>query len=169
MLFAAERSAIRRATVDRDSPAWRGGKRTAMTILYGLEPTLSVDDFVDVLGRSGLAARRPVDDRERIARMLANADIIVVARDPHGVLIGVSRALTDQAFCCYLSDLAVDRAYQGCGIGRELLRRTRAAAGGDVVTMLLLSAPAAMGFYPAAGLDRLDNCFGLMAGDAGRW
>ncbi len=140
-----------------------------MCILYGLEPTLSVAAFIDILSRSGLAARRPVDDPARIARMLANADIILVARDSHGVLVGVSRALTDHAFCCYLSDLAVDRAYQGCGIGSELLRRTRVAAGGDAVTMLLLSAPAAMGFYPTTGLNRLETCFGVMAGDAGRW
>ena len=39
--------------------------------------------------------------------MLEHADIIVTARVT-GQLVGVSRAVTDFAFCTYLSDLAVD-------------------------------------------------------------
>ncbi|MDB5687827.1 MAG: GCN5-related N-acetyltransferase [Rhizorhabdus sp.] len=70
--------------------------------------------FIDILRRSGLDARRPVDDIDRIGRMLAHADLIIVAQDEDsGVLVGVARSLTDHSYCCYLSDLAVDRAYQG--------------------------------------------------------
>ncbi|WP_415554541.1 GNAT family N-acetyltransferase [Gluconobacter potus] len=32
--------------------------------------------------------------------------------------MGISCAITDYSYWCYLSDLAVDRAYQGSGIGR---------------------------------------------------
>jgi predicted N-acetyltransferase YhbS len=94
--------------------------------------------------------------------MVENASIIVCARDLERRLVGVARSITDFAFCCYLSDLAVDRAWQGRGIGRELIRRTHGAAGGDEVTLLLLSAPATMGYYPHIGLDRLDNCYGVL-------
>ena len=133
-----------------------------MAIVYTTEEWLKPAEFVDILHRSGLAARRPVDEPERIRRMVENASIIVCARDLGGRLVGVARSLTDFTFCCYLSDLAVDRAWQGQGIGRELIRRTHAAAGGDHVTLLLLSAPAAMGYYPHIGLDRLDNCYGVL-------
>ena len=128
------------------------------SLSYGNEPDLSVDAFIDVLSRSTLAERRPVADRARIARMLAHADIILCARDADGLLIGVSRALTDYAYCCYLSDLAVDSAWQGGGIGRELIRRTHEIAGPQSM-LLLVSAPGAMTYYPHVGMTKSDNAF----------
>ncbi|MGQ9369650.1 GNAT family N-acetyltransferase [Azospirillum sp. ST 5-10] len=126
-------------------------------VVYAVEPDLAADAFIDVLERSGLAERRPVADRPRIEAMLRGAGLIVTAR-ADGVLVGVARSVTDFAYCCYLSDLAVDRAFQGRGIGRELMRRTRAAVGPGV-SCLLLSAPRAVTFYEAAGLPRHPNCF----------
>lgn len=137
-------------------------KRGNVVILYATEEWLEPAEFTDLLQRSGLGERRPVDDPERIRRMVKNASIIVCARTTEGRLVGVARSVSDFAFCCYLSDLAVDRAFQGRGIGRELIRRTHGAAGGDDVTLVLLSAPGAMSYYPHIGLPRLDNCFGLL-------
>jgi predicted N-acetyltransferase YhbS len=131
-----------------------------MTIAYAVEPDLGADEFIDVLRRSTLAERRPVDDHPRIEKMLANADLIVTARDGNGVLVGVARAVTDFSYCCYLSDLAVDSAVQGQGIGKALMKRVRAEAGQEA-TFILLSAPGAMTYYPQAGLDQFENCFGL--------
>jgi len=124
---------------------------------YGLEPELSAEEFVDVLVRSTLAERRPVDDRRAIERMLANADLIVTARFA-GKLIGVSRALSDFAFCTYLSDLAVDREFQKRGIGRELIRRTHEAAGHDT-SLILLAAPKARTYYPHIGMTQHESCW----------
>jgi predicted N-acetyltransferase YhbS len=129
-----------------------------LSLSYSNEPDLSVDAFIDVLRRSTLAERRPVGDRGRIARMLAHADITLCARDAHGLLVGVSRALTDYAYCCYLSDLAVDRDWQGAGIGRELIRRTHEIAGPQSM-LLLLSAPGAMSYYPHLGMAKSENAF----------
>ena len=75
-----------------------------------------------------LSRRRPVDEPETMRGMLAHAGIIVTAR-ARGLLVGISRAITDFHFCTYLSDLAVDQDYQRLGIGRELIRRTHEAAG----------------------------------------
>ena len=47
---------------------------------YQLEPQLPADEFVDVLRRSTLAERRPVERMEIVRGMLANADVIVTAR-----------------------------------------------------------------------------------------
>ena len=71
-------------------------------------------------------------------------------------LIGICRALTDFSYCCYLSDLAVESAYQGQGIGSELVAQLRASIG-DEVTLILLSAPDAMSFYPKIGFTLADN------------
>ena len=120
---------------------------------------LAATDFIDVLRRSGLAARRPVEDQARITRMLENSNLIIVAREQDTRrLVGVARSVTDFAYCCYLSDLAVDRAHQGRGLGRRLIERTREAAGQDCMC-LLLSAPDAMGFYGALGVAQPDNAF----------
>ncbi len=129
-------------------------------VVYAIEDSVAPDEFISVLKRSGLAARRPVDRPESINRMLDNANLMVCARDRDGVLIGVSRCLTDFAYCCYCSDVAVDAAWQHKGIGRELLRLSRQAAGPDAA-FVLLSAPDAMGYYPKIGFEKMDNCFGI--------
>jgi predicted N-acetyltransferase YhbS len=101
-----------------------------------------------------------VDDGDRIALMLKHANLIVTARDESGLLVGVSRALTDFSFCCYLSDLAVDVAFQKQGIGKELIRRTQLAAGAGA-KLILLAAPAARGYYPHIGMTHHDSCWTL--------
>jgi ribosomal protein S18 acetylase RimI-like enzyme len=128
------------------------------TIRYQIEPELAVDEFLAVLHRSGLAARRPVDDRDRIVGMLENAAVIVTARDETGLLLGVSRAISDYHYCTYLSDLAVDRAFQKRGIGRELVLRTH-AAGGFHTSLILLAAPDAASYYPHIGMQKHDSCW----------
>ena len=112
-----------------------------MAISYQVEPQLGAEEFIDVLVRSTLGERRPIQDRETIAGMLQNADLIVTARE-EGRLVGVSRAITDFHFCTYLSDLAVDQLVQGGGVGRELIRRTHEAAGLKT-TLYLVAAPKA--------------------------
>lgn len=129
-----------------------------MSITYAMEPRLSAEEFVDVLRRSTLAERRPVDDTTTIAGMLSNADILVTARDAAGKLVGVSRAISDFSYCTYLSDLAVDTAWQRQGIGRELIRRTHEAAGLHT-SLTLLAAPSAAEYYPRIGMQRHPSCW----------
>lgn len=127
-------------------------------ISYALESQLSSAEFVDILVRSGLAARRPVLDPTTIAQMLAHADILLTARTAEGRLVGVSRAITDYSYCTYLSDLAVDAAYQRRGIGRVLVQRTHEAAG-LATRLILLSAPNAREYYPLIGMTQHDSCW----------
>ena len=116
---------------------------------YAVGESISVDQFIDVLRRSTLAERRPVDDRDCLAGMLRHADLLVTAWE-QDLLVGVARSVTDFNYCCYLSDLAVDQAYQQTGIGRELIRLTREQLGSGCM-VVLLSAPAATGYYPRIG------------------
>lgn len=128
------------------------------TASFNLEPELSPADFIDVLRRSTLAERRPVDDERVIAGMLRNADVIATARDESGLLIGVARAITDFHYCTYLSDLAVDLNFQRLGIGRQLLDFCHEAAGRDT-TLILLAAPAATEYYPHIGMTKHESCW----------
>ena len=127
-------------------------------IEYQIENNLSAEEFRMVLIRSTLGKRRPVDDPDRLNKMLKHGNLVVTARD-NGKLVGVSRSLTDYAFCTYLSDLAVDLAYQKKGIGRELIRHTKLAA--PQARIILLAAPAAIHYYPKIGMLRHDYCFYL--------
>jgi predicted N-acetyltransferase YhbS len=126
-------------------------------VAYQIEPGLNSAEFLEVLQRSTLAERRPVDEPETIRAMLRNADVLVTARI-EGRLVGVSRAITDFAYCTYLSDLAVDLVHQRKGIGRELIRRTHEAAGPGT-TLILLAAPKAKTYYPHVGLAPHDSCW----------
>ncbi len=130
---------------------------TAPEVAYALEPDLGAEEFLDVVVRSSLAERRPVGEPETIRGMLRNADVIASAR-VDGLLVGVSRAITDSSYCTYLSDLAVDVSFQRRGIGRELIRRTHEAAGRRT-TLILLAAPLARSYYPRIGMAPHDSCW----------
>lgn len=130
------------------------------TILYAREADLDADAFRRVLVESGLAAIRPVDDRPRLARMLAQADLVVTARDrgPERALLGVARCISDFSWCAYLSELAVCESAQGRGIGRGLLEATRGLLGPQV-SLILASVPEAAAFYRRAGMDAMADTF----------
>lgn len=124
-----------------------------MKITYqtGLIP--DTKDIVEVYRSSGI--KRPVEDLARIANMYANSNLIVTAWAGKK-LVGISRSITDFSYCCYLSDLAVRKEYQKNGIGRELIALTREQIGTQV-TLILLSAPEAIDYYPKVGFEKIDN------------
>ncbi len=122
-----------------------------MEIQYDTNRAITDREFVDLLQRSTLAERRPVDDPKSIEAMLRHANLLCTAW--HGaLLVGVARSLTDFEFCCYLSDLAVDRAFQKQGIGRRLIALTQATLGRKA-KLILLAAPKAELYYPRIGFD----------------
>ena len=93
-------------------------------IVYRSDIKISAAEFISVLKRSTLDKRRPVDDISRIQKMLEHGNILITAWSGD-LLVGVSRALTDFSFCCYLSDLAVDEIFQKQGIGKKLIELTQ--------------------------------------------
>lgn len=124
-------------------------------IEYRHNISLAATDVAAVFDNSGI--RRPTKDLARIERMFANANLVISAWDQNK-LVGVCRALTDFSYCCYLSDLAVDKTYQKHGIGSELIARIQEAIG-DEVALILLSSPEAMGYYPKLGFEKIENGF----------
>ena len=122
-----------------------------MPIQYKHNRNISATEFIDLLARSTLAERRPVDDAQCIAAMLEHADLLCTAWDEEK-LVGVARSVTDFEYCCYLSDLAVDVAYQKKGIGRALIRLTQSRLGRKA-TVILLAAPKAEGYYSKIGFE----------------
>jgi N-acetylglutamate synthase-like GNAT family acetyltransferase len=109
----------------------------------------------DLFKRSGI--NRPVNDLPRIKKMIDHSNLTITAW-LDDKLVGIARSLTDFCYCCYLSDLAVDKKYQVKGIGKELIKRTRKEISEDSM-LLLLSAPEAMGYYSKVDFESVDNGF----------
>lgn len=117
---------------------------------------IDFDQVLDLYAASTLGERRPLADPARMQAMWHNANLIITAWDGP-LLVGLSRSLTDSVYCTYLSDLAVRDSHQRLGIGRELVRYTRAAA--PLATIILLAAPKAVDYYPRLGFARHESAW----------
>ena len=114
-----------------------------------------IDDIIAIYQSSGI--KRPVQDTDRIREMYRHANLVITAWDGEKP-VGIARALTDFSYCCYLSDLAVRAEYQHQGIGKRLIGEVKQAVG-EQSMLLLLSAPAAMDYYPKIGMETVSNGF----------
>ena len=121
-------------------------------IEYKINAAITVQDFVSVLKASKLGKRRPVEDTECMKGMMQNADLTITAWDKNK-LIGIARSVTDFHYCCYLSDIAVDDKYQKIGIGKQLISLTKKKLGPKCI-LILLSAPAAIEYYPRLSFQK---------------
>lgn len=122
-------------------------------VTYSNDRRISAEELAGVFHRSGI--RRPVEDLDRMEQMLKHGNLLVTAWDGDR-LVGVARSMTDFCYCCYLSDLAVDKEYQHSGIGATLIQLTRDAIG-ERTCLLLLAAPEAMEYYPKVGFEAVPN------------
>jgi len=123
---------------------------------------LDLGAVVDLYVSSTLGERRPVDDRERMAGMVREANLVVTAWDD-ALLVGIARSMSDFHYATYLSDLAVRLSHQRQGIGVELMRRTQRAA--PRTSLILLSAPAAAEYYLKVGFTAHPSAWVLRPGD----
>ncbi|WP_449538364.1 GNAT family N-acetyltransferase [Ferdinandcohnia sp. Marseille-Q9671] len=126
-----------------------------MQLTFKVNEPIKAEELADVFKTSGI--KRPVDDLNRLQKMIDQSTILITAWDREK-LVGVARALTDYCYCCYLSDLAVNRQYQSKGIGKKLVNILQEHIG-EEVALLLLSSPTAMDYYPKIGFEKIDNGF----------
>jgi ribosomal protein S18 acetylase RimI-like enzyme len=130
-------------------------------IEYRTDAAFTVEQMIELYVDSTLGPRRPVEDRDRMATMQANANLTITAWD--GVaLVGIARSVTDWVYATYLSDLAVKKSCQRQGIGKELIRRTQEAA--PQAMLILLAAPAAREYYPHVGMEQHPSAWILRPG-----
>ena len=132
---------------------------------YRIGNDLQLDDIIDLYHASTLGERRPLADRERMAAMLRNANLVVTAWDG-ALLVGIARSFSDFSYATYLSDLVVRDSHQRAGIGKELIRRTQRAA--PQAILILLSAPAAVDYYPHVGFTQHTSAWYLKPGETVR-
>ncbi|MDQ3020204.1 MAG: GNAT family N-acetyltransferase [Bacteroidota bacterium] len=126
-----------------------------MDIIYKINTGITAEEVAELFLKSGI--NRPCKDLPRIKKMLDSSNLTITAWI-NEKLVGIARALTDFCYCCYLSDLAVDKKHQHKGIGKELIKRVQKEIGEDSM-LLLLSAPGAMEYYPKVDFDIVNNGF----------
>lgn len=128
-----------------------------MSIVYAREQSLSVADYVAVLGETIMRAKRPLTNTQRIGEMIAGANFIVTARDD-GIILGLARCITDYAWIAYCAELAVKESAQGRGVGAGIMAKIHELLG-PKLGLVLISEPSAVGFYERIGLERQDSAF----------
>ncbi len=126
-------------------------------IEYRRDVSITVQQFRELLMRSTLGERRPVDDDECLEEMLENCNLIITALDG-GRPVGLARSVTDFYYCCYLSDLAVDVEYQKRGIGKRLIVETQKYLR-EKCKLILVAAPGANEYYRHIGFTINDRCW----------
>lgn len=128
-----------------------------MAVEYKVDAPVTADQFIDLLSRSTLGERRPIDDRACIEGMLANSNLVVSAWDA-GKLVGIARSLTDFHYACYLSDLAVCQSVQRQGIGKKLQTMIQQQLGSRC-KLILIAAPGANAYYRHIGFSNNPRCW----------
>ncbi|MEJ2141394.1 MAG: GNAT family N-acetyltransferase [Gammaproteobacteria bacterium] len=128
-----------------------------MNIEYKVNTPVSVKQFIKLLNESTLAKRRPVDNMVCIQGMLENSNLVVTAWNGEK-LIGISRCITDFHYACYLSDLAVNKEFQGMGIGKKLQKITQQQLG-PYCKIILIAAPSANSYYEKLGYTNNERCW----------
>ena len=130
-----------------------------MEILYKINQQITTEEFKNLLIASSLGERRPIDDEQCLTGMVNNTNLCVSAW--HGPkLVGIARSLTDFHYACYLSDLAVDKAYQNKGIGKVLQVKTQKELG-PKCKLILVAAPQANSYYEKIGFTNNSRCWVL--------
>ena len=128
-----------------------------MMIEYA-EEQLTADQYIEFLARTDLGSQYPKERfRERIERLVKNVSVSIVAKDGSRV-VGVLFGLTDFAYWLYVTDLGVDRAYTGQGIGRTLMQKAHALAGGEKdIAVYLIANDKAVPFYEKLGMRKAED------------
>ena len=123
------------------------------------EERITAEEYVDFLKRTDLGSQYPKERfAERIAKLVDHVSISLVARNQVGLIVGVLFGLTDYAYWLYVTDLGVDRGYEGQGIGTQLMKTAHAIAGGEKdIAVYLIANEKAVPFYEKLGMKKADD------------
>lgn len=140
------------------SEATRLQVKKHMNISYK-EERLSADEYIEFLKRTDLGSQYPKERfEERIQRLVKNVSISLVARDEEGKIVGVLFGLTDYSYWLYVTDLGVDRDYEGQGIRSKLMHTAHELAGGEKdIAVYLIANDNAIPFYEKLGMEKADD------------
>lgn len=116
---------------------------------------ISAQEYINFLKHSNLGSQYPKERfEERIEKLLKNASVSIIARDGERI-VGVAFGITDFCYWLFLTDLGVDREYEGKGIGTALIKKAHELAGGEKdIALYLVANENAVGFYEKCGFEK---------------
>ncbi len=120
------------------------------------EERITAKEYIDFLKRTDLGSQYPKERfEERISKLVDNVSISLVARNENGLAVGLLFGLTDFAYWLYVTDLGVDRDYEGQGIGSQLMKTAHDLAGGkNDIAVYLIANENAIPFYEKLGMEK---------------
>ena len=120
------------------------------------EERITASEYICFLKRTDLGSQYPKERfEERISKLVENVSISLIARNEEGKIVGVLFGLTDDAYWLYVTDLGVDREYEGRGIGRQLMKTAHERAGGEKdIAVYLIANDKAVPFYEKLGMKK---------------
>ena len=123
------------------------------------EERLTPEEYIDFLKRTNLGSQYPKERfGERIEKLVKTVSISLVARNKAGLVVGILFGLTDFAYWLYVTDLGVDRDYEGQGIGRRLMKMAHEVSGGEKdIAVYLIANENAIPFYEKLGMKKAED------------
>jgi GNAT superfamily N-acetyltransferase len=127
-----------------------------MSIVYREGHDVDLEQLAALFTSAGWGERAA--NRARLRQQVVGAMFVVSAWESDA-LVGFARAISDGATNAYISTVAVLPAYQGKGIGRELVRRL--ITGREGIGFVLHARPEVMAFYLKCGFQHADDMLRL--------
>ena len=123
------------------------------------EERICAEEYIDFLKRTDLGSQYPRERfAERIAKLVKNVSVSLVARNDKGMIVGVLFGLTDYCYWLYVTDLGVDRNYERKGIAKTLMKTAHEIAGGEKdIAVYLIANENAVPFYENIGMKKADD------------
>ena len=117
------------------------------------------EEYIDFLKRTDLGSQYPKERfEERIAKLVKNVSISLIARNEEGVIVGALFGLTDYCYWLYITDLGVDRDYERQGIATKLMKTAHELAGGEKnIAVYLIANENAEAFYEKLGMKKAND------------
>ena len=123
------------------------------------EERVSAAEYIDFLKRTDLGSQYPKERFEgRIAKLVQNVSISLVARNEGKLMVGALFGLTDFCYWLYITDLGVDRNYERQGIATRMMKQAHQIAGGEKdIAVYLIANEDAVPFYKKLGMKKADD------------
>ncbi len=123
------------------------------------EERVAAAEYIDFLKRTDLGSQYPKERfEERIAKLVQNVSISLVARNEEKLMVGALFGLTDFCYWLYITDLGVDRNYERQGIATRMMKQAHQIAGGEKdIAVYLIANEDAVPFYEKLGMKKADD------------
>ncbi|HAO28909.1 MAG TPA: GNAT family N-acetyltransferase [Chryseobacterium indologenes] len=126
-------------------------------IIFKINEKIEIKTIKDLFFMSDYLPISNMNDDLRLQKMFDNANLVVSAWSENK-LVGIARSLCDFSYCCYLSDIFVNKEFRHLNIGKRLIEITREHAGKEC-KIILHSSEDALNFYDKIGMKRISEAF----------